>query len=65
MLGLRQEKGVSLEKLQNYGCALLNKKEKVIGSLKEKNIIKLENGHVKLCPEFYGVCNAVVLELID
>ena len=64
MLGLRQSNGVSIDGLNDLGYNILQEKAHVIERLKQHNIISLKNNHIMLTPNSFGVCSAVIMELI-
>ena len=64
MLGLRQAKGVSVSKLKSLGCDILKEKADEIAMLVQKGIIQIENDRIKLTESNFGLCSAVVLQLI-
>ena len=65
MLGLRQKKGVSIKKLNNLGYDILTKKKEVLLNLTNNNIINIIDDYIKINKDYFGVCNQVILELID
>lgn len=64
MLGLRQEKGVSIDTLNGLGYNILEEKKEQINILISNNIVKIQNNHIKLTQDSFGLCSAVVLQLI-
>ncbi len=64
MLGLRTKKGISVKKLNSLGYDILKEKQESINMLKENNIITIENNYIKLTQNSFGLCSAVVLQLI-
>lgn len=64
MLGLRQQKGVNINVLKKLGYDILNEKKDVLKKLSNQNILEIKNEFIKLNENSFGVCNAVVLELI-
>ena len=64
MLGLRQEKGVSISKLYEYGYDILKKRYEQIDILIKNNLIKIENDYIKIMPDKFGLTSAIILELI-
>lgn len=64
MLGLRTQKGISIKKLNSLGYDILKEKKVSINMLKENNIITIENNYIKLTENSFGLCSAVVLQLI-
>lgn len=65
MLGLRQEKGVSVKKLNNLGYDILTKKKDILLNLKNNNILNIGDDYIKINSDYFGVCNLVILELLD
>lgn len=64
MLGLRQEKGVCINKLYEQGCDILKEKYEQIDILLKNNLIKIENNHIKVMQDKFGLTSAIILELI-
>ena len=64
MLGLRQAKGISLSNLKTLGYDLLEIKKKEIDELLKNNIITINGDSLSINEEHFGVCSAVILQLI-
>ncbi len=64
MLGLRTKRGVSIGKLNELGYNILLEKKHEIKMLENSKLIKIENAFIKLTNKSFGLCSAVVLELI-
>ena len=63
MLGLRCSLGVDLQQLQKFGLNI--ERNEQFKELLQKNILILEDGMIKMNPDYYGVSNLVIEELID
>ncbi len=63
MLGLRCCLGFRLSQLKKYGVIL--EKNPYFNEFLEKGVLKAENGVIKINPDYYGVSNLVIEELID
>lgn len=64
MLGLRQTKGVSILALNKLNYDILRDKKQILKKLEDENIIQITKTHIKLNPQHFGVCSAVVVELL-
>ena len=64
MLSLRTVKGLNLQELENMGHDILKEKESIIKALEENNMIKVENGFLKIEKDKFVVSNQIILELI-
>ena len=64
MLGLRQEKGVSIHKLYEQGYDILKEKYEQINMLLENRLIEVEDNFIKVMPDKFGLTSAIILELI-
>lgn len=65
MLGLRTKYGVCINTLNALGYDILNQKKEIIKLLKQNKLIKIKNNHIMLTETSFGLCSAVVLELIN
>lgn len=64
MLSLRTSKGINIQDLNDLNYDILNEKKDILKKLQQHNIITIQNNHIALTPQNYGICSAVVLELI-
>lgn len=64
MLSLRLKSGINLTKLKEMGYNLLQEKQKEISKLKNLKLISVCGNHLKIRERAFGLCNAIVLELI-
>ncbi|MBE7082277.1 MAG: radical SAM family heme chaperone HemW [Clostridiales bacterium] len=64
MLGLRQAKGVNLQKLKALGLDLQKEKKEQIELLLKNNFIKIENDYLFVTEQNFGLVSAIILELI-
>lgn len=64
MLGLRQAKGVNISKLNKLGFDVLKQKQNEIEYLKTNGFIEVENDHIKVNKNSFGVTNQIILKLI-
>lgn len=64
MLSLRTVKGLNLKELENMGHDILKEKESIIKALGKNNMIKVENGFLKIEKDKFVVSNQIILELI-
>lgn len=63
MLGLRCNLGFDLQQLQKFGLNLENNDQ--FQEFLQNNILFLQNGRVKINPDYYGVSNLIIEKLID
>lgn len=64
MLGLRQECGVAISSLLNLGYDILNERKNEIEKLLKNNLICIEDGHIKITQNNFGLTSAIILQLI-
>lgn len=64
MLGLRQEKGVSLNLLKSYGYDVVKSKAEIVKTLKNHNIINYDNNFLYITPQNFGATNQIILSLL-
>lgn len=62
MLGLRCQEGVSIEALQKLGYDITQNPN--FARFVEKNVLKINGDKITLNPDFYGVSNGVIVELL-
>ena len=64
MLGLRCSSGVDINELKKLGFDIINEKYQEIKQLKDGGLIVIENNRIKVTPNNFGVCSAIILKLI-
>lgn len=64
MLGLRTKNGISICKLKELGYDILEEKKQAINLLESSKLIKVQDNHIKITDPNFGLCSAIVLELI-
>ena len=64
MLSLRTTNGLNLKELKDMGHDILKEKEAIIKRLEKNNMIKVENGFLKIEKDKFVVSNQIILELI-
>lgn len=62
MLGLRCKEGVSIKDLQNLGYDITQNSN--LSKFVEQGILKIDDGIVTLNPDFYGVSNSIIVDLL-
>jgi oxygen-independent coproporphyrinogen-3 oxidase len=64
MLSLRTTNGLNLKELKDMGHDIFKEKESIIKALEKNNMIKVENGFLKIEKDKFVVSNQIILELI-
>ncbi|MBE7075387.1 MAG: radical SAM family heme chaperone HemW [Clostridiales bacterium] len=64
MLGLRQQKGVSIKALNNLGYNILQLKQTLLNNLIENNVIEIKNNYIRIKENMFGACNQIILNLL-
>ena len=65
MLSLRTEDGLNLEEFKKeFNEDLLKSRAEQIKILQEKDMIKIEDGYLKIREEHFYVANSIIIELI-
>lgn len=62
MLGLRCKEGVSIKDLRNLGYDITQNSN--LSKFVEQGVLKIDDGIVTLNPDFYGVSNSIIVDLL-